>query len=148
MAYGESRAEPSLYSERAQVELTGRDGSSLIAPTPAETDPQKIALLIMAALNAAKPKAPPDFVATLPEIREQARLSAPVDLGPETVEAAPVRVMPPEPVRSEPHRVFDRQTGQLIQTVDQTQPVEQPTEAQRRERSRYLRVIHGAGDEY
>src|SRR5947207_11944667 len=60
-----SKLAPRTYGDRNQVELTGRDGAPLMQP-PAETDPQKIALVIMAALNAAKPKAVPDFVATVP----------------------------------------------------------------------------------
>ena len=51
----------------------------------------------MAVFGAAKPKAVPNFVATLPEIQAQARLGPPVDLGPEPMEAEAVRVLPLPP---------------------------------------------------
>src|SRR5437762_12829691 len=39
------------YGDSSKVELTGAGGSSLMQPTPAETDPQKIALFLMKIFN-------------------------------------------------------------------------------------------------
>lgn len=52
--FGLKNHAPEDYQDMTKQQHTGADGKDLIPP--AETDPQKIALAIMAALNAAKPK--------------------------------------------------------------------------------------------
>jgi len=86
-----SKLAPARYGDRLAAEFTGKDGKDLIPPSEA-TDPGKLALGILAIVQAAKPKESPQ-----------------VDHDP----ADAWRAGLPAPER----RIFDPQSGRLVRTI-------------------------------
>jgi hypothetical protein len=106
-----SKLLPERFSEHARVELTGKSGRDLVSP--AETDPTKIALVLMQLLNSARGgKDDPSRAVSVPYNPpwKQSALTAPT-------------ILPADPVESEPEPEI--------------------TPAMRREHIRWFNLTHG-----